>query len=118
MSEKLSQHVLKNYSAFVSGVNEVASIEQDLQVSPCTRWMCVRWKVRFIALLHASTIQNQVIGSSKVFDVMQVLPPPRSLGELRQGCHEGNGVTLHASAGGSPKNVDSTEGLVNDIHRI
>ncbi|KAK9864523.1 hypothetical protein WJX84_011081 [Apatococcus fuscideae] len=30
VSEKLSQHVLKNYGAFVSGVNEVASIEHDL----------------------------------------------------------------------------------------
>lgn len=40
VSEKLSQHVLKNYSAFVSGVNEVASIEQDLQVgAPAERCM-------------------------------------------------------------------------------
>lgn len=32
VGEKLSLHVLANYEEFVRGVNEVASIEQDLQV--------------------------------------------------------------------------------------
>ena len=32
VSERLSQHVLSNYSKFVTGVTEVASVEQDLQV--------------------------------------------------------------------------------------
>ena len=32
VSERLSQHVLDNYSNIVSGVNEVASVERDLQV--------------------------------------------------------------------------------------
>ncbi|KAK9823710.1 hypothetical protein WJX72_004829 [[Myrmecia] bisecta] len=31
VSEKLSKHVLANYDAFVRGVNEVASVEKDLQ---------------------------------------------------------------------------------------
>lgn len=32
VSERLSQHVLNNYSKFVAGVTEVASVERDLQV--------------------------------------------------------------------------------------
>ena len=32
VSERLSQHVLNNYSRFVAGVTEVASVEHDLQV--------------------------------------------------------------------------------------
>jgi hypothetical protein len=32
VSERLSQHVLSNYSKFVAGVTEVASVERDLQV--------------------------------------------------------------------------------------
>ena len=32
VGEKLSLHVLANYEEFVRGVNEVASIEKDLQV--------------------------------------------------------------------------------------
>lgn len=32
VGEKLSFHVLANYEEFVRGVNEVASIEKDLQV--------------------------------------------------------------------------------------
>ena len=32
VGEKLSRHVLANYEEFVRGVNEVASIEKDLQV--------------------------------------------------------------------------------------
>ena len=32
VGEKLSQHVLANYEEFVSGVNEVASVERNLQV--------------------------------------------------------------------------------------
>jgi len=35
VSERLSQHVLSNYSKFVAGVTEVASVERDLQVSKC-----------------------------------------------------------------------------------
>lgn len=31
VSERLSQHVLSNYSKFVAGVTEVASVERDLQ---------------------------------------------------------------------------------------
>lgn len=31
VSERLSQHVLDNYSKFVAGVTEVASVERDLQ---------------------------------------------------------------------------------------
>ncbi len=34
VSERLSQHVLNNYSRFVAGVTEVASVEHDLQVKP------------------------------------------------------------------------------------
>ena len=53
VSEKLSQHVLKNYSAFVSGVNEVASIEQDLTVSSsrcsCCCMMAVSTALSFVA---------------------------------------------------------------------
>lgn len=37
VSERLSQHVLSNYSKFVAGVTEVASVERDLQVSICMR---------------------------------------------------------------------------------
>ena len=33
VGEKLSQHVLANYEEFVSGVNEVASVERNLQVN-------------------------------------------------------------------------------------
>lgn len=33
VGEKLSRHVLANYEEFVRGVNEVASIEKDLQVA-------------------------------------------------------------------------------------
>ena len=32
VSEKLSQHVLRNYDKFVAGVGEVASVERDLEV--------------------------------------------------------------------------------------
>lgn len=32
VGEKLSLHVLANYEEFVRGVNEVASVEKDLQV--------------------------------------------------------------------------------------
>ena len=35
VGEKLSLHVLANYEEFVRGVNEVASIEKDLQVCNC-----------------------------------------------------------------------------------
>ena len=35
VGEKLSLHVLANYEEFVRGVNEVASIEKDLQVCIC-----------------------------------------------------------------------------------
>lgn len=35
VGEKLSLHVLANYEEFVRGVNEVASIEKDLQVCTC-----------------------------------------------------------------------------------
>ena len=39
VSEKLSQHVLRNYDKFVAGVGEVASVERDLEVrSWSSRW--------------------------------------------------------------------------------
>lgn len=37
VGEKLSQHVLANYEEFVSGVNEVASVERNLQVKTSDR---------------------------------------------------------------------------------
>ena len=43
VGEKLSQHVLANYEEFVSGVNEVASVERNLQVRTVTQhlmWAC------------------------------------------------------------------------------
>ncbi len=33
VSEVLSLHVLKNYDLFVAGINEIAALEQTLQVS-------------------------------------------------------------------------------------
>lgn len=41
VGEKLSRHVLANYEEFVRGVNEVASIEKDLQVSCVALWKVV-----------------------------------------------------------------------------
>lgn len=32
VSERLSKHVLANYDVFVQGINEAASVENDLQV--------------------------------------------------------------------------------------
>lgn len=32
VSERLSKHVLANYDVFVRGINEAASVENDLQV--------------------------------------------------------------------------------------
>ena len=40
VSERLSRHVLKNWQRFVEGIHEVATIEQDLQVTTLTMW-CV-----------------------------------------------------------------------------
>jgi len=34
VSERLSKHVLANYDTFVRGINEAASVEADLQVTP------------------------------------------------------------------------------------
>lgn len=34
VSERLSRHVLKNWKRFVEGINEVATIEHDLEASP------------------------------------------------------------------------------------
>ena len=42
VSERLSQHVLSNYSKFVAGVTEVASVERDLQVQRAFPPRC--WK--------------------------------------------------------------------------
>ena len=33
VSERLSKHVLANYDVFVRGINEAASVENDLQAS-------------------------------------------------------------------------------------
>ena len=34
VSERLSKHVLANYDVFVLGINEAASVENDLQARP------------------------------------------------------------------------------------
>ena len=36
VSEKLSQHVIKNYDKFVAGVNEVSQVEHDLHAAHIT----------------------------------------------------------------------------------
>ena len=54
VGEKLSQHVLANYEEFVSGVNEVASVERNLQVStrnPASATGSLAAKLRLRALL-------------------------------------------------------------------
>ena len=45
VSERLSQHVLSNYSKFVAGVTEVASVERDLQVELHSRFQLFRSEV-------------------------------------------------------------------------
>lgn len=42
VSERLSQRVLDNYSNIVSGVNEVASVERDLQARSCLNRSLIR----------------------------------------------------------------------------
>lgn len=44
VGEKLSLHVLANYEEFVRGVNEVASIEKDLQV--CIPAVLLQWLMK------------------------------------------------------------------------
>ena len=38
VSERLSKHVLANYDVFVRGINEAASVENDLQVRLIILW--------------------------------------------------------------------------------
>ena len=65
VSERLSQHVLSNYSKFVAGVTEVASVERDLQVCippfhhrkkpmsvPCI--LCLIWVLSAVQLSQTS----------------------------------------------------------------
>lgn len=66
VSERLSQHVLKNYSRFVAGVTEVASVERDLQVNSISWTLpqlcpsCTGW----LLLWLAAEMQSGMVPSS------------------------------------------------------
>jgi len=53
-----AQHVLNNYSRFVAGVTEVASVEHDLQVKPIS-WMLPRPSDPFLEYHKKYTVKSQ-----------------------------------------------------------
>lgn len=61
VGEKLSLHVLANYEEFVRGVNEVASIEQDLQVGICPRHALQGLPVAVVGMLHEFAMSRQLL---------------------------------------------------------
>ena len=72
VSERLSQHVLNNYSRFVAGVTEVASVEHDLQVKPIS-WSLLRPPDPLLESHEECTMESQSLSLVWLGAKMQAL---------------------------------------------
>ncbi|CAL8467285.1 g6822 [Coccomyxa elongata] len=92
VSERLSQHVLSNYSKFVAGVTEVASVERDLQEAYRTAKTSRSELANALAEVRANMVitrkQKQKQGLERMLGTLQQLREAAHLHDaLRHGAH-------------------------------